>query len=76
MNAAQRKLFDIVVQGVAESCAGLHDSATMVLALLLLTAIIGLAVFWVWVLRGGFSRYLSLETVETRRALERWLRES
>jgi hypothetical protein len=76
MSAAQRKLFDIVVQGVAESRAGLHDSARMVLALLLLAAIIGLVVFWVWVLRGGFSRYLSLESVETRRALERWLRES
>jgi hypothetical protein len=76
MSAAQRKLFDIVVQSVAESRSGLHDSASMALALLLLAAIIGLVVFWVWVLRGGFSRYLSFESVQTRRALERWLRES
>lgn len=75
MNAEQHRIFDMLIQGVSESRAGLHDSCRELLLFLMLAAIAAFAAIWVWVLLGGFSRYLSPGSATDRKALEQWLRE-
>ncbi len=76
MNGAQHKFFEMTVQSLGRARAGLHDVAWVLLGLLMLSAILALGLLSVWVLRGGLSRYSSLESAEDRRAFEDWLRES
>jgi len=75
MNAEQHKIFNIAIQSVSESRAGLHDSCRELLIILMLAAILAFAAVWLWILLGGFSRYLSPGSAITRKALEQWLRE-
>jgi flagellar basal body-associated protein FliL len=75
VNAAQHKLFDMFVQATGESRAHAQGLAWTILGVLLVVALITLATMWLWILRGGFSNWFSLNSALGRKAVADWLRE-
>ena len=76
MNSAQRQFFNMLVQGANESRADLHTAAQGILLILMLGVIIVLALAWLWILRGGLTRYLTSGSALERKALQEWLETS
>ena len=66
MNSAQHDLFNKLVQSIGESRVGLHDATWNVLGLLM--ALDLLSLLWLWIRRGGLSRYGSFYLTEIRSA--------
>jgi hypothetical protein len=75
LNAAQHKLFDMLVQGACESRAHAQETAWTILGFLLVVAMMTLVAMWLWILRGGFSNGSSLNATLSRKAAADWLRE-
>jgi len=76
MTAPQHQLFNMLVQGASESRADLHSAGQDCIGFLMLGAIILLGLTWLWVLRGGLSKYISTGSPQERKALDEWLGDS
>jgi hypothetical protein len=76
VNSAQHQFFNALVESAHESRLQMHDIAWMLLGVLLTVAILFLAGFWLWLLRGGFDNYFCLNSVRGQRIVHEWLRKS
>jgi hypothetical protein len=76
VNAEQHTFFNLIVQNVAESRFELREGARDCLLLLLFCCLVALILLGSWILRGGFSRYISSGSRQERMLLEKLLRES
>ena len=76
MNSAQHQFIQTLVQGAQDSRAALHPLAQDCLGLILLAAIIILCLVWLWIVSGGFARYLAPGSGPERKAIEDWFADS